>query len=68
MDRLHIELDLRLQHRHADGSWGELAPVEPHDAAELDPEREWANGRIYACTTCDEMVRVKPAEEEPPVD
>ena len=32
IDRLHTELDLRLQHRHADGSWGTLEPVEPHDA------------------------------------
>jgi len=68
IDRLHMELDLRLQHQHADGSWGTLEPIEPHDAAELDPERGWANGRIYACQTCDEKVRVTPIEAEPRVD
>ena len=65
IDRLHMELDLRLQHQHADGSWGTLVPIEPHDSAELDPERTWKNGRIYACTSCDEKVRVAPVADEP---
>jgi hypothetical protein len=68
MDRLHIELDRRLQHQHADGSWGTFELREPHSPAELDPERTWRNGRIYACTTCDEKIRVSPVDEEPPVD
>ena len=68
IDRLHMELDLRLQHQHADGSWGSLEPIEPHDSAALDPERTWANGRIYACTSCDEKVVVAPVAEEPPPD
>jgi hypothetical protein len=68
MDRLHTELDLRVQHRHSDGSWGNFAPREPHSPAEVDPERTWANGRIWACSTCDEKVLVAPVDEEPPVD
>jgi hypothetical protein len=68
VDRLHIELDLRMQHQHADGTWGTLKPIEPHSPAELDSEREWANGRLYRCTSCDELVRVAPVDEEPPPD
>ncbi len=50
---------LRLEHRHADGSWSALEPrPSHHDPAENDPERDWANGRIYLCTTCSEEVRV----------
>ena len=67
MDRLRVETDLRLQHRHDDGSWRTLEPREPHSPSDFDPEREWANGKVYACTTCDELVRVAPIEEEPPV-
>jgi hypothetical protein len=63
-----MELDLRMQHQHADGSWGTLVSREPHSPSELDPERGWADGRLYACTTCDELVRVKPGDEEPPPD
>lgn len=67
MDRLHTELDFRLQHRHGDGSWGTFVP-EPHSPAQNDPERGWGKGgKIYACTTCDERVVVAPVEEEPPV-
>ena len=66
IDRLHMELDLRLQHRHGDGAWGTFEPVEPHSPAELDSERQWPNGRLYACTSCDDKVRVTPVEEERP--
>jgi hypothetical protein len=68
MDRLHIELDLRMQHRHSDGSWGTLKPREPHSPSEVDQERDWPNSRLFACTSCDELVRVAPADDEPPVD
>jgi hypothetical protein len=51
------ELSLRLEHRHSDGSWGELKRSH-HDPADHDPERDWAKGAIYSCTTCDEQVRV----------
>ncbi len=66
MDRFRIaEYELRMQHRHDDGTWSTLErrPA-PHDPAEDDPEREWADGVIYACTTCDELVRVAPPEGE----
>ena len=53
------EFLLRLEHRHSDGSWSELeARPSHHDPADLDPERGWANGKIYACPVCDEQVRV----------
>ena len=55
---------LRLEHRHSDGSWSPLEPrPSGHDPAELDPERDWAAGRVYACPTCDEQVRVVAASE-----
>lgn len=53
------ELLLRLEHRHNDGSWSPLeAQGGHHDAADHDPERGWAKGRIFRCKTCDEEVRV----------
>jgi hypothetical protein len=56
---------VRVQHRHSDGTWGELAPrPSHHDAADHDPERDWANGRIYVCTTCDEEVRISEDRED----
>ena len=57
-----LETALRLEHRHDDGSWSPLV-LRPshHDAAEHDPERDWAKGRIYACTTCSEEIRVTDA-------
>ena len=51
--------ELQLEHRHNDGSWGELEPrPSHHDPAAHDPERDWASGTIYVCRTCDEEVRV----------
>jgi hypothetical protein len=48
-----------VQHKHNDGSWGELSPrPRHHDPADEDPERAWAEGRLYVCNTCDEEVRV----------
>jgi hypothetical protein len=55
---------LTLQHRHSDGSWGDLERVQ-HDVAAHDPERDWANGELYVCSTCQEEVRVKPAPGTP---
>jgi hypothetical protein len=49
----------RLEHRHSDGRWERLEPREAHDPAALDPEKAWEGGRIYACPTCDEQVRVR---------
>jgi hypothetical protein len=57
------ELSLRLQHRHSDGTWGSLERREHSDVADHDPEREWATGEVYACTTCDEEVHVQTVED-----
>ena len=55
--------DLRMEHRHEDGTWGRLEPrPQHHSPTEHDPEGEWANGVVYACTTCDELVRIAPSE------
>jgi hypothetical protein len=60
-----IELALRLEHRHEDGSWARLEPrPSPHDPAELDPERHWDHGRIYVCPSCNEEIRVSEASGE----
>lgn len=48
---------LRVEHQHADGSWGVLEPRDAHDPASSDPEREWARGHVYVCP-CGEEVRV----------
>jgi hypothetical protein len=58
-----MELSLRLQHRHEDGSWGSLEPRTPHDPADHDPERGWGQGTTYACTVCDEEVHVSTADD-----
>jgi hypothetical protein len=42
-----------------------VAVTAHHDAADHDPERDWATARIYACTSCDEQVMVSTADEEP---
>jgi hypothetical protein len=58
------DLQLRMQHQHSDGTWATLEPRPAHHTpAEHDPEREWADGVTYACTRCDELVRV--AHETP---
>ncbi len=57
------ELSLRVQHRHSDGTWGSLEPREHLDVADHDPERDWASGTIYVCTTCDEQVHVETVED-----
>ena len=49
------ELSLRIQHRHTDGTWGDLEPSdEHHDPAEHDPEQEWGTGTLYLCKACGE--------------
>jgi hypothetical protein len=58
------QLSIRLEHQHSDGTWGALKRVH-HDPADHDPERDWARGEVYECTTCDELVRVSPAGDEP---
>jgi hypothetical protein len=55
----------KVQHRHKDGSWADMAEVRPpHDAADLDPERSWVDGRLFKCTTCEEGVEMRPLDDE----
>ena len=62
------ELSLKLEHRHADGSWGAFERAH-HDPSDHDPERDWARGKfVYACTSCDELVRVGGPNEGPGSD
>lgn len=64
MDQSRLaEVLLRIEHRHDDGTWGALErrPAH-HDVADHDPERAWVDGEIYACSSCDEVVRVHTRE------
>jgi hypothetical protein len=64
MDYRIDQLSLRVRHRHSDGSWGALdAQPSHHDPAAHDPERDWANGTIYVCRTCDEEVQIGPFDD-----
>jgi hypothetical protein len=57
------EAELRIQHRHKDGSWGELEEDSGHhDAAAHDPERRWVRGKIFKCTSCEESVTINPGD------
>ncbi len=56
------DLSIRLEHRHGDGSWGTFERAH-HDPAEHDPERDWAKGQLYACTSCPELVRIGSATQ-----
>ena len=62
-------LELEFQHRHSDGTWAEMEAVPeeavPEDPAELDPERDWANGQLFVCKACGEQIRVAHAGDEP---
>jgi hypothetical protein len=53
------EYQLRLTHRHNDGSWSELEPRETHDPATRDPEQHWGASKLYVCRACDEQVMVE---------
>jgi hypothetical protein len=62
-----IQSDLRIQHRHDDGSWGDMIEERPHeDAAEHDIERAWATGRIFRCSSCADAITVVPTGAEDP--
>jgi hypothetical protein len=61
MDPRSILTTYRVEHRHRDGSWGEMVEDRTHhDPAEHDPERGWRDGRRFQCTSCDESVMVRP--------
>ena len=62
------ELEYEIAHQHSDGTWSPMKETSPHDAADLDPERDWSRHRIFRCTRCADMVTVKPVgEDEPPL-
>jgi hypothetical protein len=49
----------RLEHHHGGGEYHDMYEVsEPHDSADSDPERDWARGRIYRCSVCEDEIRV----------
>jgi hypothetical protein len=70
MDQARIELAYRIEHRHPDGSWGEMIEQRGHhDPAQHDAERSWGIRRIFRCTSCDETAILVPGDEGgPPED
>jgi hypothetical protein len=64
MDQARIELNYRVEHRHHDGSWGEMVEDRSrhHDSTAHDPERNWGLRRIFRCTSCDEAVTLIPGD------
>jgi hypothetical protein len=52
--------EYRIGHRHKDGAWGEMEPVE-HSSVEHDPERRWGLGKLFKCTSCEEWAVIQPA-------
>ena len=64
MEQQHmLEADLKLQHRHADGTWSELAEDHEHpNPADRDEERSWAKHRIFRCRSCPESITVLPGD------
>ena len=57
------EIYYRLQHRHKDGSWGDMEQA-PRSSASQDPERKWGISRLFRCTSCDEGVTLVPPDQE----
>ena len=55
--------EMRLEHRHNDGSWSALQPAH-HDASAHDPERDWINGQVFVCTDCGEEVRISQSDSQ----
>jgi hypothetical protein len=69
MDPRILELELRISHRHNDGTNSPMVEVtEHHDAAEHDPERQWGIRRIFRCVSCEETVTIesRPGDEGAP--
>jgi hypothetical protein len=60
MDQLRsAEVQYRIQHRHTNGEWSDLAPeTRRHDPSTGDPERSWAQRMVFRCTHCDEVVSI----------
>jgi hypothetical protein len=61
MNQGSFDLQYRVEHRHADGSWSEMVEERrPHDAADHDSERSWGLRRIFRCPKCNERVTLEP--------
>lgn len=62
-----LEHELRLMHRHTDGSWADLDAESAHnDPAHHDPERDWGRAQIFRCRTCAEVLTVVRGEIDAP--
>ena len=56
----------RLEHSHGGDYYHDMYEVsEAHSPAESDPEREWARGRIYRCSVCEDEIRVTLPDPSP---
>jgi hypothetical protein len=60
---IRILQDLRLEHRHTDGTWSPMEPAH-HGEPEHDSERGWLRGLIFRCKTCSEEVAVTQGVQE----
>ncbi len=55
----------RFEHSHGEGDWHAMSEVAAaHNAAGADPERSWARGRVFRCSTCSDEIRVVAPDEE----
>jgi hypothetical protein len=60
MDTSRVRLaEYQIGHRHKDGAWGEMQPVE-HTNVDHDPERRWGLGKLFKCTSCEEWAFIQP--------
>ena len=61
-----VEMAYRIDHRHPDGSWGEMVEDRSHQSpADHDPERKWSRFRIFRCTSCEASVAIANEEGVP---
>ena len=62
------EYQFNVEHQHNDGSWSPLdEDRDHHGSAALDVERGWIQ-RVFRCTTCQEVVRIRPRGQPPAPD
>lgn len=56
----------RLEHHHGGNEYHYMNEVTgPHSPADTDPERDWARGRIYRCSVCEDEIRVSLPDPSP---
>lgn len=56
----------RLEHSHGGDEYHDMYEVSAsHSPAESDPERDWARGRIYRCSVCEDEIRVTLPDPSP---